>query len=99
MKGEKQGHKLDKERAGKEVPLWGWMVLGARGGAVRMGAAVSPHVLVPPRHQGAGWPPGSHALSIAVRWEVPGSPRVPRASSSGSDTLAGLIWILQRFPH
>lgn len=27
-KGERQGHKLDKEHVGMEMPLWGWMVLG-----------------------------------------------------------------------
>lgn len=72
---------------------------GARGGEVRIWAVVRPHVIMPPRHQGAKWPLGSHTLGIAARWEVPGSPHVPRASSSGSDALAGLIWILQRFPY
>lgn len=93
-KGEKQGHKLDKEHMGKEMPLWDWMVSGACGGAARMGTAVSTHVPVPPRPQGAEWPPGSPALGIAVRQEVPSSPHVPRASSGGADTLAELICIL-----
>lgn len=98
-KGERQGHKLDKEHMGKEMPLWGWTVSGACRGAARMGAAVTPHIPKPPGPQSAGWPLGSHALGIAVKQEVPSSPCVPRASSSGADTLAGLVRILRRFPH
>lgn len=98
-KGERQGRKQDKEHMGKEMPLWGWTVSGARGGAARMGAAVSPHVPVPLRPPGSGWSPGSQALGIAVRQEVLSSPHMPGASSSGADTLAGLIGILQRFPR
>lgn len=71
-KDERQDHKLDKEQMGKETLLWGQMVLGARWGAVRTGAAVT---AVSP------WPPGSHALGIAVGQEVPSSPCVPGASS------------------
>lgn len=98
-KEERQGHKPDKEHRGKEVPLQGRTTLGAHGGAARRGAAVSPHAPALPRPQGAGWPPGSHALGIAVRQEVPSSPRVPGAASSGADTLAGLMHILRRFPR
>lgn len=97
-KGERQGHKLDKEHMGKEMPLWGWTVSGACGGAARMGAAVSPHVPTPPGPQRAGWPLGSHALRIAVKQEVPSSPCMPRAFSSGADTWQGWSTSFEGFP-
>lgn len=62
---------------GKEVPLWGQTVLGELGGAPRMGTAVSTHIPTSPRAQGAGWPPGSHALA-----SLRGPQLTPRARSS-----------------
>lgn len=91
-KGERQGHKLDEEHVGEEVALQGRTMLGARGGAARTGAAVTPPCPCTAKTPGCWVAPGKSWAGHCCEAGGPQlTPPMPQASSRGADTLAGLV--------
>lgn len=93
-KGERQGHKLDEEHVGEEMPLQGRAMLG--GGAARTGAAVSPRVPAPPRPQGG--PREAMAWALLRGRRSPAHPPCPEHPPVGLTPWQGWSPLFEGFP-